>query len=94
MINYNVLENENTLDDEENKAADIPTENDVVVKTGTEADETKSDGNVIQPNETETEENEVEDTPSNRVDVKEDIDFLLGNNKLGYNIWDTIVKGV
>lgn len=93
MINYNVLENENTLDDEENKAADIPTENDVVVKTGTEADETESDGNVIQPNETETEENEVEDTPSNRVDVKEAIDFL-GNNKLGYNIWDTIVKGV
>lgn len=88
MINYNVLENENTLDDEENKAANIPTENSVAVETGTEAD-----GNVIQPNETEIEENEVEDAPSNKVDVKEAINFL-GNNKLGYNIWDTIVKGV
>lgn len=85
MISYDVLD-ENI--DEEKKTANIPTD-DIAVETGTEAD-----GNVIQPNETEIEENEVEDAPSNKVDIKEDVDFLLGNNKLGYNIWDTIVKGV
>lgn len=75
MISYDVLD-ENVLDDEETKAANIPEKDNVAVENG----------NVIQPAEEDTE-------IANKVGVKDAIDFL-GNNKLGYNIWDTIVKGV
>lgn len=41
----------------------------------------------------ETEGTETE-TPNDKATKEYEVPDILGNNKLGYNIWDTIVKGV
>lgn len=83
MINYDVLK------DEENVNEPTAVENAVTPESITENPTVEE----TIPEDTVTEETTPEEPQTESHPIKE-VDNFLGNNKLGYNIWDTIVKGV
>ena len=91
MIDYNISKYIDTDEAEEQMPNTVEALNNVDI---TEVPSTDINDDIIPDNNDADETTETENTEDVDTKYNSKVPDILGNNKLGYNIWDTIVKGV